>query len=133
MKRYKTTAPPPGFALLPRNTRLYGGLDEQVAGAALRARGCPSPDNAYVPARPRAELRVERETAAHRARLQRAQDAMLSAQREVRRLKSHGQPFADAATLARAARAEYLNLNGGTERRTVELAQASDANKVKAS
>jgi hypothetical protein len=127
MKRHRTTQPPPGYDLPARNPRLYGTLAEQISGAALASRGTPNPDRAIVKARPRKVLALERETAAHRAHLQRAQDRMLSAQREVRRLKSCGQPYSDAATEARAARAEYLKLTGGVERREVQVAETSES------
>jgi hypothetical protein len=127
MKPIRNSTPPPGYGQAIRNTRLYGDRDEQVSGTALRSRGTPNPDRALVKARPRKVLRVERETAAHRSHLQRAQDRMLTAQREVRRLKSCGQPFADAASEARAARAEYLKLTGGVERREVQVAETSES------
>jgi hypothetical protein len=116
-----------------RNVRLYGDRDEQIAGASLRARGCPSTDRAYVKPLPRKALAAQRDSAAHTSHLQRAQTAMLEAQREVRRLKSCGLPYGDAATRARAARAEYLKLTGGVERRTVEVAASSESGLVKVS
>jgi hypothetical protein len=131
MKRHRTTQPPPGYDLPARNPRLYGTLAEQISGAALASRGTPNTDRAYVKPAPRKVLRLQREAAAHTAHLQRAQDRMLTAQREVRRLKSCGQPFADAATEARAARAEYLKLTGGVERREVEVAATSESGMVR--
>jgi hypothetical protein len=102
-----------------RNMRLYGGREEQIAGAALSARGCPNPNRVLV-TRPRAELRREHEQKAHRAHLQRAQDAMLAAQRAVRAARLAGQDTAALAATARNRRAEYLKLTGGVERREVE-------------
>lgn len=131
MKRHRTTLAPPGAFEQVRNTRLYGEREEQIAGASLRARGCPNPNRAVV-TRKRVELANEREQSAHLARLQRAQTAMLEAQRAVRAAKDAGQDFAPLAVQARALRAEYLKLSGGVERRTVDVAQASDANKIKA-
>jgi hypothetical protein len=127
MKPIRNSTPPPGYGQAPRNPRLYGDRDTQVEGFALRSRGTPNPDRAIVKARPRRVLALERETAAHRAHLQKAQTRMLEAQREVRRLKSCGQPYADAATLARSARADYLKLTGGTERREVAVAELSES------
>jgi hypothetical protein len=119
-KLYRTTQPPAGYDLPPRNVRLYGSKDEQIATAALRARGCPSPDRAYVPSRRRTELAAAREQEGHMRRLQRAQTAMLEAQRAVRRAKSLGQDYGHLARASRDARREYLRLTGGTERRAVE-------------
>lgn len=127
MKPTRNSTPPPGFGQALKNTRLYGDRDEQVSGTALRSRGTPNPDRAIVPCRPRKVLRIERETAAHRAHLQAAQDQMLAAQREVRRLKACGLPYAAAAADARYLRAEYLKLTGGVERREVQVAETSES------
>jgi hypothetical protein len=121
-KLYRTDAPPAGAFVPVRNRRLYGDREEQISGVALRARGCPNTDRAYVGSRKRAELRVERENRAVVERTQRAQTAMLEAQRAVRAAKQAGQDFADLATRARALRAEYLSLTGGVESHAVETA-----------
>jgi hypothetical protein len=58
-KRSRTYAPPPGALAPLRNTRLYGGRDEQVEGNALRSRGCPNPDRAAVyTARPKRPVKT---------------------------------------------------------------------------
>lgn len=135
MKRYRTTTPPPGAMMNLRNVRLYGSREEQVAGASLRARGCPSPDRAPVPraaAPRRSELTRAVETEAHVRSLQRAQVAMLEAQRAVRRAKSLGQPYDTLARESRSARAAYLALTGGLERRTVAVDQGSETSPVRA-
>jgi hypothetical protein len=122
-KLYRSSVPPAGFDLPVRNVRLYGSHDEQVATAALRSRGCPSPDRAYVPARSRQSLAAQRDREAHARRLQRAQVAMLEAQRAVKRARTSGRPAAEVRALAfaaREARAAYLRLTGGVERRTVD-------------
>lgn len=122
-KLYRESRPPAGYGEPLRNVRLYGDHSEQVATAALRARGCPSPDRAYVPARTRAALRSERDQAAHLARVQRAQTAMLVAQRAVRDARRAGAGAHELRALAftaRTARADYLRLTGGVERRSVD-------------
>jgi hypothetical protein len=106
-KPHRTSAPPTGAHMDLRNMRLYGGREEQIAGAALSARGCPNPNRVLV-------------TRPHRAHLQRAQDAMLAAQRAVRAARLAGQDTAALAATARNRRAEYLKLTGGVERREVE-------------
>lgn len=125
-KSHRTNAPPPGADLKLRNTRLYGGMDEQIATAALRARGCPNPNRTIV-TRKRADLVRERDMSSHTRHLQRAQDEMLSAQRAVRAARLTGQPTADLAQEARIARARYLKLNGGVERREVEVAVSASS------
>lgn len=132
MKRHRTDAAPPGALMQLRNTRLYGTREEQVSGRALSSRGTPNQDRAYVKPRPRRVLQAERAVAAHRRHLQAAQDAMLAAQAATRSAKLAGLPYAELAAVARAARAEYVKLTGGTERREVALAESSDANKIKA-
>lgn len=122
-KLYRNSTPPAGFDLPARNVRLYGSHEEQVSTAALRARGCPSPDRAYVPARSRQALAAQRDREAHARRLQRAQTAMFEAQRAVKRARTSGRPATEVRALAyvaREARAAYLRLTGGVERRTVE-------------
>jgi hypothetical protein len=62
---------------------------------------------------------------------------LYAAQDSVSALKASGvgrsdPAFKAAAQRSRAARAAWLKLNGGLERRELELAQASDANKIKA-
>jgi hypothetical protein len=137
MKRHRTDEPPAGAFIDLRNVRLYGDADAQVAGAALAARGTPNPNRAMVRRgdptyRTRVELARAREQAGHAAGLQRAQVAMLEAQRAVRAAKAAGQDYKALAATARDARARYIALTGGMERREVAVAQASDANKVKA-
>lgn len=110
-----------------RNPRLYGGREEQIAGASLRARGCPSTDRAPAPTRRRSELRAERESAATLARIQRVQVEMLTAQRAVQHAKRFGLDKAPHVAAARKARAEYLRLTGGLESRTVEVAALSES------
>jgi hypothetical protein len=129
-KLYRTSRAPAGAELPLRNTRLYGGKDEQIATAALRARGCPSPDRAYVPARSRQSLAAQLEREAHARRLQSAQTRMLTAQRAVREAKIYGRPTAELAAQARDARAAYLRLTGGTDRRTVDASTGADGTKV---
>jgi len=131
MKFHRTDMPPRGAFDPLRNTRLYGGRDDQIAGAALASRGQPNPN--YAPARKsRTELIAQREGQAHRAHLQAAQDRMLAAQDRVRMAKRLGRDYAALAQEARAARAAYIALNGGLESRTVEVNLGSDANKIKA-
>lgn len=127
----RTSRPPEGAHTPTRNTRLYGSRDEQIAGASLRSKGQPDPRYQTV-TRKRSELVVEHETRTHRENLQRAQVAMLQAQDRVRAAKRDGEPYAELGQKARSARSAYLTLLGGVESRTVEVAQASDANKVKA-
>lgn len=134
-KLYRQSAAPAGADMQLRNPRLYGGRDEQIAGAALRARGCPNEDRGYVRSRPRAELRRERETAAFARSLQEAQSAMLAAQRAVKRARALGRPAAEIRGLAyeaRTARAAYLRLTGGVERRAVDVNTGSETNPVRA-
>lgn len=124
-----------------RNVRLYGSADEQIAGSALRSRGCPNPDRAAV-YKPRTSsgkgTPVSRpaEASSPRAfarRVDRARSRMEEAQLVVRHARETGLDPTAAAGAARAARSEYLALVGGMpERRSLDLAQASDANKVKA-
>lgn len=121
-KLYRTDAPPAGAFLPAQNPRLYGTRDEQISGAALRSRGCPNTDRAYVGTRPRRELRVERKNRSVIERTQKAQTAMLEAQRAVRAAKQAGEDFRALAGVARACRAEYLALTGGVERHAVESA-----------
>jgi hypothetical protein len=132
MKRHRTYSPPPGALEPLRNVRLYGGRDEQAAGTALRSRGTPSPDRAYVPSRSRASLRQEAETSEHLRHLQAAQSAMLEAQRAVRAAREHGHDYVDLAARARSARARYLSLSGGLERRDVSVDQGSETSPVRA-
>lgn len=115
-KLHRTSAPPAGYGVPLRNTRLYGDREEQISTAALRARGCPNPDRAVV-VKPRRVLRDERAERRARETLQRAQTAMLEAQRAVRaaRLAGDEDERARLAVLARRARAEYLRLSGGVE------------------
>jgi hypothetical protein len=120
-KLYRGSRAPAGADLPLRNTRLYGGRDEQIAGAALASRGTPNPDRGpggtYVP---RAVLAQSREVASHAARLQRAQTAMFVAQRAVRDARSLGHDTAALVVVARERRAAYLYLTGGVERRSVD-------------
>lgn len=120
-KLHRTSRAPAGAFEQVRNTRLYGSREEQIAGASLRARGCPSQDRAHAGTRNRHELRIEREQSGHVARLQRAQTAMFEAQRAVRAAKDARQDFKALAVVARARRAEYLALSGGTERHEVTV------------
>lgn len=129
-KLYRTSRAPAGADLPMRNARLYGDREEQIATASLRARGCPNPDNAYVPARRRSVIAIEREVTAHARKLQAAQNSMLSAQRAVREAKRFGRDTSALAAIARDARKAYLNLNGGTERRVVAPASSADGTKV---
>lgn len=129
-KLYRTSTAPAGALLELRNVRLYGNHEEQVATAALRARGCPSPDRAYVPARSRQALANERDREMHARRLQNAQNAMHSAQRAVREARRFGRPTAELADVARGARAAYLRLTGGVERKTVNASTGADGTKV---
>lgn len=116
-----------------RNVRLYGSHEEQVAGAALRSRGCPNPDRAAVyERRSRSELARASEAEAHARSLQRAQTAMLEAQRAVRRAKGLGLDYGALAAESRAARAAYLRLTGGLERRAVDVDQGSETSPVRA-
>jgi hypothetical protein len=58
---------------------------------------------------------------------------MEDAQRAVSLARERGQDASEAAQVARTRRAAYLALVGGMpEARPIELAQASDANKIKA-
>lgn len=132
-KLYRKSGAPAGALLELRNTRLYGDREEQVSGAALRARGCPSPDRAYVPAKSREALRRERETEAHARRLQAAQTAMFEAQRLVRGARAAGLSNSDRMALAdsaRRARAAYLRLTGGVERKIVAPETGAEGTKV---
>jgi hypothetical protein len=107
-------------------------MDEQIATASLRARGCPNTDRAYVGSRKRDELARERDMSSHARNLQRAQDEMFAAQRAVREARAMGQATEDLATIARERRARYLKLSGGTERRVIDVNQGSDTNPVRA-
>lgn len=141
-KRSRTYAPPPGALAPLRNTRLYGGRDEQVEGNALRSRGCPNPDRAAVystrrsagtatPAAPAAT--APSSPRAFARRVDKARVSMEEARRAVTLARERGQDTTAAAQVARTRRAAYLALVGGMpEARPLELAQASDANKVKA-
>lgn len=116
-KLYRTSAPPPGEGERLRNTRLYGGRDEQIATAALRSRGCPNPDRAVV-VKPRKQLRAERSSQSELVAKQAAQVAMLTAQRAVRDARAMGASRSEREALARVARIarrEYLRLTGGVE------------------
>jgi hypothetical protein len=139
-KRSRTYAPPPGALAPLRNTRLYGGRDEQVEGNALRSRGCPNPDRAAVyTARPKRPVKTASPVAAPSSprafarKVEKARMAMEEAQRAVKLARERGQDTTAAAQMARTRRAAYLALAGGMPvGRPIELAQASDANKVKA-
>jgi hypothetical protein len=131
-KLHRTSRPPTGAFTPLRNTRLYGDRDTQIAGASLAARGTPNTDRAYVGSRKRSELRLEREQSAHVGNVQRAQTAMLQAQRAVRAAKEAGQDYRALAATARDARARYIALTGGTERRSVDVAQGAESNPVRA-
>jgi hypothetical protein len=128
-----------------RNTRLYGTATEQIAGNALRSRGCPNPDRAAVydrrsPDASPAPVRGARtETAdtprAHARRVGRAYAAMLEAQAIVRdaRMRGDDAARADAVALARELRAAWLRLSGADiESRELELSAASDACRIRA-
>lgn len=130
-KFHRTTRPPAGAGMKVRNTRLYGGYEEQVSGEALRSKGQPDPRYGVI-TKPRADLRREREQATHKARLQAAKVRMLSAQDAVRHAKKFGFPYGDLAQEARAARAAYLALSGGTDRKTVDVSLGSETSKVRA-
>lgn len=133
MKRHRTTLAPPGADIGLRNFRLYGSVDEQIAGAALRSRGCPNSDRAIVARRgSRSELARAVEQESHVRSLQRAQTAMLDAQRAVRRAKGMGLEYGQLAQDARIARAAYLALTGGVERRAVAVDQGSETSPVRA-
>lgn len=132
MAKFNRTGRAPAGAHEPlRNVRLYGGRDEQIEGLALRSKGQPDP-RYRVLTRKRADLVRESEERSHRAHQQRAQVRMLQAQDAVREARRYGRPYAALAQEARAARAAYLKLTDGVERRTVEVDMGSDANKVKA-
>jgi hypothetical protein len=142
MKRHRTYAPPPGALIELRNRRLYGDRDEQIAGMALRSRGITGrpmadPDRPRdvsdrpVPRGPRTE-RTDSPRAFAR-RVDKARVSMEEAQRAVKLARERGQDTTAAAQMARTRRAAYLALAGGMPvGRPIELAQASDANKVKA-
>jgi hypothetical protein len=144
-KRSRTYAPPPGALIELRNRRLYGGREEQIEGMALRSRGITGrpmadPDRPRdvsdrpAPARgPRTE-RADTPRAFAR-RVDKARVAMEDAQRAVSPCpRERGQDTTAAAhDGADAARGLWLALAGGMPAgRPIELAQASDANKVKA-
>jgi hypothetical protein len=122
-KLYRNSAPPAGTFQPLRNTRLYGDRDTQIATASLAQRGTPNPDRAIMPSRKRSTLRAERDQRDHRAHLQRAQDAMLHAQRMVRMHKRLGDDVQREiwADKSRKLRAEYLKLTGGVESRAVDV------------
>lgn len=120
-RTYRTSAPPPGEGERLRNTRLYGGREEQISTAALRSRGCPNPDRAIV-IKPRKQLRTERETQRELVAKQAAQVTMLVAQRAVRDARAAGAAKSEREALARTARiarAHYLRLTGGLESHVV--------------
>lgn len=142
MKRHRTYAPPPGALVQMRNMRLYGSADEQIAGLALRSRGITGRPMAD-PDRPRdvsaqtirrgARTAIADTPRAFARRVDRARSRMEEAQLAVRHARETGVDPTAAAGAARLARSEYLALVGGMpERREIDLAQASDANKVKA-
>jgi hypothetical protein len=142
MKRHRTYAPPPGALAPLRNTRLYGGREEQIEGMALRSRGITGRPMAD-PDRPRDVSgstaprgpRTERSDSprAFARRVDRARARMEEAQLAVRHARETGVDPTAAAGAARAARKTYLDMIGGMpERRSLDLAQASDANKIKA-
>jgi hypothetical protein len=123
-KLYRNSAPPAGTFQPLRNTRLYGDRDTQIATASLAQRGTPNPDRAIMPSRKRSTLRAERDQRDHVAHLQKAQTAMLTAQRAVRAAKMAGasdDERAKLADVARKRRAEYLKLTGGVESRAVDV------------
>lgn len=139
MKRHRESTPPPGALERVRNVRLYGSRDEQAAGSALRARGCPNPDRALVrrprktgalitrtvPAAPAAPLALRVESARRNWQV---------AVNRVRKLRAEGQDATEAVARARALRHALLALDpdAGFQGHVIELAQASDANKIKA-
>jgi hypothetical protein len=148
MKRHKETVAPPGAFLdnpsfpawdKPVNRRLYGSRDEQIAGRALRARGCPT----GKPADDKVHRRAPRAVPVKPARPAplplglRVENVRREWERttaEVRRLKANGADFSRAVARARELRAELLKLDPdmALKPRVIELAQASDANKIKA-
>lgn len=70
------------------------------------------------------------------AQLDSSRAAMHAAQDRVRELKAQGvdrrsREFKSAAQASREARSRWIALNGGLEGRTIEVASASDANKIK--
>lgn len=129
-KLYRSSRAPAGADMPMLNTRLYGDRDEQIATASLRSRGCPNPDRAYAPAAPRKAIAAKREAASYASKLQHAQTRMLTAQRAVRRAKGLGLDTHALAAEARSARAEYLKLTGGTDRRVIEPSSGADGTKV---
>lgn len=142
-KRHRTYAPPPGALARRRNPRLYGTRDEQIAGLALRSRGItgrpmaePDRESAAVAPCARGPRSEQADTPrAHARRVGKAYAAMMEAQAVVRDARMRGDEPArlEAAVLARELRAAYLAMTGELPSgRTLELAQASDANKVKA-
>lgn len=139
MKRHRESTPPPGALDKLRNTRLYGGRDEQISGSALRARGCPNPDRAVVRRPRRSPALVTRTVPAAPAaplalRVENARRNWQVAVNTVKRLRAEGQDVAEAVARARALRHALLALDpeSGAQGQTIELAQASDANKIKA-
>jgi len=125
---HRESAPPPGAMLSTRNTRLYGTRDDQIAGAAEYARGCPSPDRAIVRTSTRSAMRAARTPVEslladctppqHQRNEQVARHNMEVAQRAVRDARERGDEPARiaAAKRARELRAAWLKLTGGVER-----------------
>jgi hypothetical protein len=149
VKRHQESRPPAGaFADNPSfptwdrpvNARLYGSREERIQGTALRARGCPTPkptdDKAHrrAPKLKRAGKVAPAPVMPVALRVENVRRAWENATATVRRLKAEGADYSDAVTRARELRAELLKLDPdmALRPRTVELAQASDANPVKA-
>jgi hypothetical protein len=108
---------------------------------ALRSRGCPDPDRAVVTRkRGKASPRKARKSTPTAPvlpvglRVENARRQWEAATAEVRRLKAAGADYSAAVAQARDMRALMLKLDPdmALKPRTVELAQASDANPVKA-
>lgn len=136
MKRHRESTPPPGALDKLRNTRLYGGRDEQISGASLRARGCPNPDRAVV-RRPRKAVALVTRTvpaAPLALRVENARRNWQVAVNRVRALRASGEDVTEAVARARELRHALLALDpdSGVQGHAIELAQASDANKIKA-
>jgi hypothetical protein len=121
----------------PINRRLYGSREEQIQGAALRARGCPTPKPAddKVSRRRRqvapvaVPARAPMPDAFRAENLRREWESTVA---EVRRLKADGQPYRATADRARELRTRLVALNGGVARREIAVAQSSESNPVKA-
>lgn len=136
MKRHRESTPPPGALERVRNVRLYGDRDEQAAGSALRSRGCPNPDRAVVRRPRRTGALVTRTVPAAplALRVESARRNWQVAVGRVKKLRAAGEDATEAVARARELRHALLALDPdqGVQGHAIELAQASDANKIKA-